>query len=67
MTSLRLSTRSTITPAKSANSVNGPNRATESSPSASGECVRLRTSQYIAMFCIHVPLTDTTWPPKNSR
>jgi predicted transcriptional regulator len=53
-----------ITPAKSAKSVNGPKRAIESTATASGEWVSESTSQYMAMFCIQVPLTETTWPRK---
>ena len=38
---LRLSNRSATTPAKRPKSVNGPNRASESKPTATGEWVRL--------------------------
>jgi hypothetical protein len=36
-------------------------------PTATGECVSSRTSHAAAMFCIHVPVTETTWPEKKSR
>ena len=36
-------------------------------PTATGEWVSSSTSQAVAMFCIHVPLTDTTWPAKKRR
>ena len=63
----RLSKRSAITPAKRPKSVNGPKRQKERRPTASGRVRQRSTSQYIAMFCIHVPLTETTWPAKKRR
>ena len=34
---------------------------------ATGEWVSERISHAVAMFCIHVPLTEITWPEKKSR
>jgi hypothetical protein len=47
--------------------VNGTKRQNASTPTASGELVSSTTSQASAMFCIHVPLTDTIWPLKKRR
>ena len=63
----RASRRSTITPANRPNTVNGRNWQSASRPTASGECDSSSTSQPVAMFCIHVPLTDITCPLKNRR
>ena len=63
----RASKRSTSTPAKRPNTVNGRNWQRASTPTATGECVSSRTTHAAAMFCIHVPLTDTIWPLKKSR
>ena len=67
ITVLRLSSRSAITPACRPKSVNGPKRQRERIPTATGMCVSCRTSQYMATFCIHVPLTEITCPVKNRR
>ena len=69
ITMRRLSKRSVITPDTSPKSVNGPNRQTESRPTARPrECgVSSTTTQAIAMFCIHVPQTDVIWPAKKRR
>ena len=56
----RLSKRSAITPESKPKTVNGPKRQTERMPTEIGSCVSVRTYQYIAMFCIHVPLSETT-------
>ena len=64
---LRTSMRSTRTPAKRPNTVYGRNWNAARTPTATGECVSSSTSQAVAMFCIHVPLTDTTWPLKKRR
>ena len=42
-------------------------RQKASRPTASGECVSSTTSQASPMFCIHVPLTEITWPEKKRR
>ena len=47
--------------------MNGPKRQNERIPTANGSCVSVSTNQYIAMFCIHVPLTETIWPVKKRR
>ena len=62
-----MSKRSAITPEMSPKTVNGPKRQKERIPIANGSCVSVSTNQYIATFCIHVPLTETTWPVKKSR
>ena len=36
-------------------------------PTAIGECVSSRMSHAAAMFCIQVPVTETTWPEKKIR
>jgi hypothetical protein len=36
-------------------------------PTATGECVSVRTSHAAATFCIHVPVTETTCPAKKTR
>ena len=56
-----------MTPATSPKSVNGTKRQNASAPTASGELVSSTTSQASAMFCIHVPLTETIWPLKKRR
>ena len=61
---LRLSRRSASTPAGSEKIVNGTKRRNASRPTATGECVSPTTSQASAMFCIHVPLSETIWPAK---
>ena len=67
ITSRRLSTRSARTPAKRPKTVNGMKRQNASAPTAIGECVSSTTSQASAMFCIHVPLTEISWPVKKRR
>jgi hypothetical protein len=67
MTSRRLSKRSARTPANSPNSVNGANRQNASTPTATGERVSSTTNHASAMFCIHVPTTETSCPAKKSR
>ena len=47
--------------------VKGMKRQNASAPTASGECVSSTTSHARATFCIHVPLTEMTWPVKKSR
>jgi hypothetical protein len=63
----RESNRSTITPATRPNARNGRNRQKASAPTASAEPDISMTSQARAMFCIQVPTSETTWPPKNRR
>ncbi len=47
--------------------MNGTKRQKASAPTASGECVSSTTSHASATFCIHVPLTEISWPVKKSR
>ena len=63
----RLSKRSAITPENSPKIVNGPKRQNDRIPMATGSRVSDSTNQYMAMFCIQVPLTETTWPVKKRR
>ena len=47
--------------------VNGTKRQKASTPTARGEWVSSTTNQASAVFCIHVPTTETSWPLKKSR
>ena len=47
--------------------MNGTKRQKARTPTASGELVSSTTSHASAMFCIHVPLTETTCPVKKRR
>jgi hypothetical protein len=67
ITVLRTSSRSTRTPLKSPSTVAGRNWQSMRSPTATGECVSSRMSHAAAMFCIQVPVTETTWPEKKIR
>ena len=67
MTRRRLSIRSATTPEKRPKTVKGAKRQNASAPIAIGESVRVTTSQASEMFCIHVPLTEITWPTKKRR
>ncbi len=67
MTSRRLSNRSAITPAASPKRVNGTKRQNARTPTATGERVSSITNHASAMFCIHVPASETIWPMKKSR
>ena len=47
--------------------MNGRNCANAMKPTATGElCVSCRISHAWAIRCIHVPVTETIWPEKNS-
>ena len=63
----RMSRRSTSTPLKSPSTVAGRNWHSIRKPTATGEWVSCSTSHAAAMFCIHVPVTETTWPEKKIR
>ena len=63
----RVSSRSTIEPAKSPKSVYGANRQKRSVATASGDRERESTSQARATFCIQEPASETIWPAKKSR
>ena len=65
--SRRVSKRSTTTPATSPKTRNGRKRQNASAPTARAEPDNSITSQASAMFCIHDPASDTTWPVKKSR
>ena len=60
----RTSTRSITEPAKSPKNVTGSSIASASAPTASGEPVNSKTSQYAAICCIQWPMNDTAWLPK---
>ncbi len=62
-----MSNRSMTTPAARPRTRNGTNRQNASAPTASGELESSITSHASAMFCIHVPATETICPVKNSR
>ena len=55
------------TPATRPKRKNGTKRQNASAPTARGELDSSITSHASAMFCIHVPATETTWPAKKSR
>ena len=57
----------THTPAKGASRKVGICPANPTTPSSSAEPVRRYTSQLVAIRVIHVPISDTLCPPKNSR
>ena len=65
--SRRVSKRSITTPAARPNRRNGTNRQNASAPTARAEPESSITSHASAMFCIHVPASETTWPVKKSR
>jgi hypothetical protein len=44
--------------------VNGPERASDGTPTETAECVVLITSRYIATFCIEVSQTEVICPAK---
>ncbi len=59
----RLSKRSAKTPAQSVSSSVGMNCSATATPSAAGlPPESSSTSQSCAARCIHVPVSDTTWP-----
>ena len=62
-----MSKRSMSTPATSPRRRNGAKRQKASAPTASAEPESSITSHASAMFCIHVPASETTWPAKKRR
>ena len=60
----RRSTRSAIAPPTSATAVTGRVWTSASAPTATGESVSSRTSQYAAICCIHVPMNEIPLPAK---
>ena len=60
----RRSTRSAIEPPTSASAVTGRVCTSASAPTATGEPVSSRTSQYAAICCIHVPMNEMPLPAK---
>ena len=62
-----MSSRSITTPAARPNRKNGTKRQNASAPTASGAFESSITSHASAMFCIHVPATETICPAKKSR
>jgi hypothetical protein len=67
ITRRRLSNRSAATPEISPKIVNGAKRQKARKPTATAECVSSITYHASAMFCIHVPTSEITWPVKKSR
>ena len=67
MSSRRLETRSASTPAKKDSSSIGRNCSVPTSPSRNGELVSSSTSHDWATDCIHVPMSETSWPAVKSR
>ena len=67
MTRRRESMRSASTPATRPNTVKGTKRQNASAPTASAESESSSTSHASATFCIHVPASDTSCPPKKMR
>ena len=63
----RLGHWSAMRPPNSPNTITGPNWATDTMPSQSGSCVSCSTSHAWATCCIHVPISEISWPKKNSR
>ena len=61
--SLRLSTRSAITPPYGASSSTGSVCSATIPPSAVLECVSFSTSHAWAVICIQVPISEIAWPP----
>ena len=67
MISLRFDTRSAMTPAGNMKKSVGIVPAAEIAPSASFEPVIWYTSQPCAIDCIHVPISESTWPMNQRR
>ena len=65
--SLRLSTRSAITPPKSVKRRNGMEPAKPTTPSQKAELVSTSTSQPWATFCIQVPMLERKLPLQKRR
>ena len=63
----RLGRVSARIPAKSPKIITGMNWAAATTPSQTGSEVSCRTSQACATCCIHVPMSETACPAKNSR
>ena len=58
---------SAMTPPKSPSRRTGTNWTAATMPRSSGLFVSVRTSQPCATDCIHVPMSETSCPPKKSR
>ncbi len=67
MTSVRLGNRSVRAPARTARNSTGANWSALMIPSLSGEAVSSSTSQDWPTVCIHVPMSETSWPAQKSR
>ena len=67
ITSLRASSRSVMTPAKSPNSMKGRKVASARRPTATGSSVSWSMNQPSAKRCIHEPTWETAWPAKKRR
>ena len=62
-----LSVRSAIAPAQAPNNSSGVNCMATMTPKPTEEGSWRSTIQATAVFCVHVPMTESTWPVKNSR
>ncbi len=62
----RFDTRSATTPAGSEKRSEGSHCSALTMPSRNAECVSCSTSHACPTDCIHVPMSDTDWPAKNS-
>ena len=67
MSSRRLSERSASSPPHMPNSSMGRNCRATVTPRATPLSVMFSTSQLWATVCISVPVTEMSWPMKNSR
>ncbi len=64
ISSRRFGSRSASSPAQAPPSSIGANCRAAARPTATPLWVSCRTSHVSAIVCIHVPLSDTIWPPK---
>ena len=63
----RLGSASAISPPNSPRTMTGRNCTAAVRPSRNGSPVICRTSQAWATCCIHMPMSEMSWPTKNSR
>ena len=64
---VRFGCRSATDPPHIENSSIGAEPTAATRPRSSLDLVRSYTSQLWAVFCIHVPISETNWPKKKSR
>ena len=62
----RFGSASASTPPNRPKTMTGTNCAAATTPSQNASLVSSRTSQAWATCCIHVPISEMSWPPKNS-